>query len=186
MSVVQTINEQGNSSPSATASARRDPAHHLRHHQQLAAQPWPPHRTPSTLEPQQRKFDEEPPMFIDTNKRYVATMVTSTARCHRLDPCPHRSGQQLRLPGPLPYYDGVVPPHHPGFVLQAATRRGAARWAGVPLRRRIARARPLQAGVAAMANAGRTQRQPVLRHQRDDGSPAALYSHFGEVVSGST
>ena len=39
------------------------------------ATPTPPEADGSS--PQQRKFDEEPPMVIDTAKRYVATMVTS-------------------------------------------------------------------------------------------------------------
>ena len=38
-------------------------------------QPVPPAADGSS--PQQRSFDQEPPMVIDTAKRYTATMVTS-------------------------------------------------------------------------------------------------------------
>ena len=80
------------------------------------ATPTPPN--PDGSSPQQRKFDEEPPMIIDTAKRYVATMVTSHGTMViNLDPlAAPRDGQQLRVPGALPLLRRHrVPPHHPGL-----------------------------------------------------------------------
>ena len=153
------------------------------------ATPTPPAADGSS--PQQRKFDEEPPMLIDTDKRYVATMVTSHGTMViALDPlAAPQDGQQLRVPGPLPLLRRHrVPPHHPG--LRAPGRR--------PHRDR-ARAAPATAsptscpaagrykvGSLAMANAGpNTNGSQFFVISGPDGVRLPpLYSHFGEVVSG--
>ena len=128
--------------------------------------------------PQQRKFDEEPPMVIDTNKRYVATMVTSHGTMViALDPlAAPKTVNSFVFLARYHYYDGVV--FHriiPGFVLQGGdpTGTGSGR-AGLPLRRRAARAGPLQGGLAGHGQRrAEHQRQPVLRHQRPRRGPPA-------------
>ena len=77
--------------------------------------------------PQQRKFDEEPPMIIDTNKRYVATMATSHGTMViALDPlAAPKTVNSFVFLARYHYYDGIV--FHriiPGFVLQGGDPTG--------------------------------------------------------------
>ena len=143
----------------------------------LMATPTPPAADGSS--PQQRKFDEEPPMVIDTDQALRGDH-DHLARHHGHRPRPPRrpeGGQQLRVPGPLPLLRRHrVPPHHPG--LRAPGRRphrDGFGWSGLPLRRRAAGRRPLQGRVAGHGQRGaQHQRQPVLRDQRPRrGAPAA-------------
>src|ERR1700735_5501301 len=90
------------------------------------ATPTPPATDGSS--PQQRKFDEEPPMLIDTNKRYVATMVTPHGPIAiALDPlAAPRTVNSFVFLARYHYYDGVV--FHriiPGFVLQGGDPTGS-------------------------------------------------------------
>ena len=92
------------------------------------ATPTPPAADGSS--PQQRKFDEEPPMIIDTNKRYVATMATSHGTMViALDPlAAPKTVNSFVFLARYHYYDGIV--FHriiPGFVLQGGDPTGRAR-----------------------------------------------------------
>ena len=95
--------------------------------------------------PQQRKFDEEPPMVIDTDKRYVATMVTSHGTMvFALDPlAAPKTVNSFVFLARYHYYDGII--FHriiPGFVLQGGDPTGTGLgWPGLPVRRRAARRR---------------------------------------------
>src|SRR5580698_5750283 len=89
------------------------------------ATPTPPEADGSS--PQTRKFDEEPPMLIDTNKRYVATMVTSHGTMViALDAlAAPRAVNSFVFLARYHYYDGAV--FHriiPGFVLQGGDPTG--------------------------------------------------------------
>src|SRR6202451_488841 len=89
------------------------------------ATPTPPEADGSS--PQQRKFDEEPPMLIDTGKRYVATMVTSHGTMViALDPlAAPKTVNSFVFLARYHYYDGIV--FHriiPGFVLQGGDPTG--------------------------------------------------------------
>jgi hypothetical protein len=131
------------------------------------ATPTPPEADGSS--PQQRKFDEEPPMIIDTDKRYVATMVTSHGTMViALDAlAAPKTVNSFVFLARYHYYDGVV--FHriiPGFVLQGGDPTGTGR---------AAAGRPLQGRLAGHCQC-RSQHQwePVLRHQRSGrGRPAA-------------
>ena len=77
--------------------------------------------------PQQRKFDQEPPMVIDTDKRYTATMVTSHGTMViALDPlAAPKTVNSFVFLARYHYYDGVI--FHriiPGFVLQGGDPTG--------------------------------------------------------------
>jgi hypothetical protein len=83
---------------------------------------------PDGSSPQQRKFDEEPPMIIDTNKRYVATMVTShgTMVINLDQLAAPRTVNSFVFLARYHYYDGIV--FHriiPGFVLQGGDPTGS-------------------------------------------------------------
>ena len=89
------------------------------------ATPTPPNADGSS--PQQRKFKEEPPMIIDTNKRYVATMVTSHGTMViSLDPlAAPKAVNSFVFLSRYHYFDGIV--FHriiPGFVLQGGDPTG--------------------------------------------------------------
>src|ERR1700732_4266926 len=77
--------------------------------------------------PQQRQFDEEPPMVIDTDKRYTATMVTSKGTMViSLDPlAAPKTVNSFVFLARYHYFDGIV--FHriiPGFVLQGGDPTG--------------------------------------------------------------
>ena len=101
--------------------------------------------TPDGSSPQQRKFDEEPPMFIDTAKRYVATMVTSHGTMViNLDPlAAPKTVNSFVFLARYHYFDGIV--FHriiPGFVLQGGDPTGSGSGGpGLPVRGRTARRR---------------------------------------------
>src|SRR6202167_5171695 len=90
------------------------------------AAPTPPEADGSST--QQSKFDEEPSMLIDTDKRYVATMVTSHGTMViALDAlAAPRTVNSFVFLARYHYYDGVV--FHriiPGFVLQGGDPTGS-------------------------------------------------------------
>jgi cyclophilin family peptidyl-prolyl cis-trans isomerase len=152
------------------------------------ATPTPPNADGSS--PQQRKFDEEPPMIIDTDKRYVATMVTSHGTMViNLDPlAAPRTVNSFVFLARYHYYDGIV--FHriiPGFVLQGGDPTG--KGTGGPGYRfddELPSAGRYKVGSLAMANAGpNTNGSQFFVISGPDGAGLPpLYSLFGEVVSG--
>jgi len=152
------------------------------------ATPTPPEADGSS--PQQRKFDEEPPMLIDTDKRYVATMVTSHGTMViALDPlAAPRTVNSFVFLARYHYYDGIV--FHriiPGFVLQGGDPTGSG--SGGPGYRfpdELPAEGRYQVGSLAMANAGpNTNGSQFFVISGPDGVRLPpLYSYFGEVVSG--
>ncbi len=140
--------------------------------------------------PQQRKFDEEPPMLIDTNKRYVATMVTSHGTMViALDPlAAPRTVNSFVFLARYHYYEGVV--FHriiPGFVLQGGdpTGRGTG-GPGYQFADELPAAGRYELGSLAMANAGpNTNGSQFFVISGPDGMRLPpSYSLFGKVVSG--
>ncbi len=152
------------------------------------ATPTPPN--PDGSSPQQRKFDEEPPMLIDPDKRYVATMVTSHGTMViNLDPlAAPRAVNSFVFLARYHYYDGIV--FHrviPGFVLQGGDPTGTG--SGGPGYRfddELPQAGRYQLGSLAMANAGPNTNgsQFFVISGADGVGLPPLYSLFGEVVSG--
>jgi peptidylprolyl isomerase len=140
--------------------------------------------------PQQRKFDEEPPMLVDTNKRYVATMVTSHGTMViALDPlAAPKAVNSFVFLSRYHYYDGIV--FHriiPGFVLQGGDPTGSG--SGGPGYRfddELPGAGRYKVGSLAMANAGpNTNGSQFFVISGPDGVRLPpSYSLFGEVVSG--
>ncbi len=152
------------------------------------ATPSPPAADGSSS--QQRKFDEEPPMIIDTNKRYVATMATSHGTMViALDPlsAPKAVNSFVFL-ARYHYYDGVV--FHriiPGFVLQGGDPTGTGSGGpGYRFADELPAPGRYQVGSLAMANAGpNTNGSQFFVISGPDGVRLPpLYSHFGEVVRG--
>jgi len=152
------------------------------------ATPTPPN--PDGSSPQQRKFDEEPPMIIDPDKRYVATMVTTKGTMViNLDPlaAPHTVNSFVFL-ARYHYYDGIV--FHriiPGFVLQGGDPTGTGTGGpGYQFADELPKAGSYKLGSLAMANAGPNTNgsQFFVISGPDGASLPPLYSLFGEVVSG--
>ena len=140
--------------------------------------------------PQQRKFDDEPPMLIDTNKRYVATMVTSHGTMViALDPlAAPRAVNSFVFLARYHYFDGIV--FHriiPGFVLQGGDPTGSGSGGpGCRFADELPTAGRYQVGSLAMANAGPDTNgsQFFIITGRDGASLPPNYSLFGAVVSG--
>src|SRR6202020_2262155 len=152
------------------------------------AKPTPPEADGSS--PQQRKFDEEPPMLIDTDKRYVATMVTSHGTMViALDAlAAPKAVNSFVFLSRYHYYDGIV--FHriiPGFVLQGGDPTGSG--SGGPGYRFADELPPegrYSVGSLALANAGpHTNGSQFFVISGPDGVRLPpLYSYFGEVVTG--
>ena len=140
--------------------------------------------------PQQRKFDEEPPMLIDTNKRYVATMTTSHGTMViALDSlAAPKAVNSFVFLARYHYYDGVV--FHriiPGFVLQGGDPTGSGSGGpGYRFADELPEPGRYKLGSLAMANSGpNTNGSQFFVISGPDGVRLPpLYSHFGEVVSG--
>jgi cyclophilin family peptidyl-prolyl cis-trans isomerase len=152
------------------------------------ATPTPPN--PDGSSAQQRKFDEEPPMIIDANKRYVATMTTSHGTMvFNLDPlAAPKTVNSFVFLARYHYFDGIV--FHriiPGFVLQGGDPTGSG--SGGPGYRfddELPQAGRYQVGSLAMANAGpHTNGSQFFVISGPDGvALPPLYSHFGDAVTG--
>jgi cyclophilin family peptidyl-prolyl cis-trans isomerase len=152
------------------------------------AKPTPPNVDGSS--PQQRKFDEEPDMHIDPNKRYVATMVTSEGTMViALDPlAAPRTVNSFVFLARYHYYDGIV--FHriiPGFVLQGGDPTGSG--SGGPGYRfpdELPESGKYKVGSLAMANAGPDTNgsQFFVISGADGMRLPPSYSLFGKVVSG--
>src|ERR1700684_3305854 len=152
------------------------------------ATPTPPEADGSS--PQQRKFDEEPPMLIDTNKRYVATMVTSHGTLViALDAlAAPKTVNSFVFLARYHYYDGVV--FHriiPGFVLQGGDPTGSGSGGpGYKFADELPKAGRYELGSLAMANAGpNTNGSQFFIISGPSGVRLPpQYSLFGKVVSG--
>src|SRR5580700_8398492 len=140
--------------------------------------------------PQQRKFDEAPPMFIDPAKRYTATMVTSHGTMvFELDAvtAPKTVNSFVFL-SRYHFYDGVI--FHriiPGFVLQGGDPTGNGTGGpGYKYADELPAAGKYQIGSLAMANAGpNTNGSQFFVISGPDGvGLPPLYALFGAVVSG--
>jgi cyclophilin family peptidyl-prolyl cis-trans isomerase len=152
------------------------------------ATPVPPAADGSS--PQQRSFDEEPPMIIDTAKRYVATMATSHgSMVIALDAgAAPRTVNSFVFLARYHYFDGIV--FHriiPGFVLQGGDPTGTGTGGpGYRFADELPAAGRYQVGSLAMANAGPdTNGSQFFVISGNDGVRLPpSYSLFGEVVSG--
>jgi cyclophilin family peptidyl-prolyl cis-trans isomerase len=145
---------------------------------------------PDGSSPQQRKFDQEPPMVIDPAKRYVATMVTSHGTMViALDPlAAPRTVNNFVFLARYHYYDGVI--FHriiPGFVLQGGDPTGTGTGGpGYKFADELPAPGKYQMGSLAMANAGPDTNGSqffVISGPDGMGLPPQ-YSLFGAVVSG--
>jgi cyclophilin family peptidyl-prolyl cis-trans isomerase len=152
------------------------------------ATPNPPAADGSS--PQQRKFDQEPPMIIDADKRYVATMTTSHGTMViALDPlAAPKAVNSFVFLSRYHYFDGIV--FHriiPGFVLQGGDPTGSGSGGpGYRFADELPQAGRYKVGSLAMANAGpNTNGSQFFVISGPDGARLPpLYSLFGEVVSG--
>jgi cyclophilin family peptidyl-prolyl cis-trans isomerase len=150
--------------------------------------PEPPN--PDGSSPKQRKFDQEPPMVIDTDKRYTATMVTSHGTMViELDPlAAPKTVNSFVFLARYHYYDGVI--FHriiPGFVLQGGDPTGTGTGGpGYKFADELPAAGRYQVGSLAMANAGpNTNGSQFFVISGPDGvGLPPQYSLFGAVVSG--
>ncbi len=122
-------------------------------------------------------FDAEPPMVIDADKRYTATMVTSKGTIViALDPiAAPRTVNNFVFLARYHYFDGIV--FHriiPGFVIQGGDPEGTGRGGpGYQFADELPKPGRYQVGSLAMANAGpEHQRQPVLHHHGRPTGPA--------------
>jgi peptidylprolyl isomerase len=152
------------------------------------AVPEPPN--PDGSSPKQRKFDQEPPMVIDTDKRYTATMVTSHGTMViELDPlAAPKTVNSFVFLARYHYYDGVV--FHriiPGFVLQGGDPTGTGTGGpGYKFADELPAPGRYQVGSLAMANAGpNTNGSQFFIISGSDGVRLPpQYALFGAVVSG--
>jgi len=139
---------------------------------------------------QRRSFDGEPPMSINTAKRYTATMVTSKGSMTiALDPqVAPRTVNSFVFLARYHYFDGIV--FHrviPGFVLQGGDPTGSGSGGpGYRFEDELPRPGRYQLGSLAMANAGpNTNGSQFFVISGPDGMRLPpLYSLFGEIVSG--
>ena len=152
------------------------------------ATPTPPNADGSSA--QQRKFDAEPPMVIDADKRYVATMVTSHGTLViALDPlAAPRTVNSFVFLARYHYYDGIV--FHriiPGFVLQGGDPTGSGSGGpGYRFADELPPAGRYKVGSLAMANAGPDTNGSqffVISGPQGVRLPPN-YSLFGKAVSG--
>jgi cyclophilin family peptidyl-prolyl cis-trans isomerase len=137
-----------------------------------------------------QKFDGAPPMIIDTDKTYTATMVTSKGTLEIvLDAlgAPNTVNSFVFL-ARWHYYDGIV--FHriiPGFVLQGGDPTGTgAGGPGYKFKDELPKPGRYELGSLAMANAGpHTNGSQFFVISGPDGIRLPpLYALFGKVVKG--
>jgi len=137
-----------------------------------------------------QKFDAAPEMFIDPEKTYTATMVTSKGTLEiLLDPhaAPTTVNSFVFL-ARWHYFDGIV--FHriiPGFVLQGGDPTGSgAGGPGYRFNDELPKAGRYEVGSLAMANAGpNTNGSQFFVISGPDGVRLPpLYALFGKVVKG--
>ena len=149
--------------------------------------PWPEADGSS---PQKRKFDGEPSMGIDPNKRYTAEMVTSKGTMHiALDPvAAPKTVNSFVFLARYHYFDGIV--FHriiPGFVLQGGDPTGTGTGGpGYKFADELPKPGRYELGSLAMANAGpNTNGSQFFVISGPDGVRLPPnYSLFGKVVGG--
>ncbi len=137
-----------------------------------------------------RSFKGEPPMSIDTAKRYIATMVTSKGTLTiALDAqAAPRTVNSFVFLARYHYFDGIV--FHrviPGFVLQGGDPTGTGTGGpGYKFADELPAAGRYELGSLAMANAGPdTNGSQFFIISGPDGMQLPpSYSLFGKVVSG--
>jgi cyclophilin family peptidyl-prolyl cis-trans isomerase len=137
-----------------------------------------------------QSFDSEPPMIIDPEKRYTATMETSKGTIViALDPlAAPRTVNNFVFLARYHYYDGIV--FHriiPGFVIQGGDPEGSGRGGpGYRFVDELPKPGRYQVGSLAMANAGPDTNgsQFFIITGADGAGLPPLYSLFGAVVSG--
>jgi cyclophilin family peptidyl-prolyl cis-trans isomerase len=146
--------------------------------------------TPDGSSEKRQRFDGEPPMIIDVNKRYTATMVTSKGTIViALDPiAAPKTVNNFVFLSRYHYYDGVV--FHriiPEFVIQGGDPEGTGRGGpGYQFADELPRPGRYQVGSLAMANAGPNTNGSqffIITGAHGAGLPPQ-YSLFGVVVSG--
>ena len=137
-----------------------------------------------------QKFDAAPPMIIDTDKTYTATMVTTKGTLEIvLDAlgAPNTVNSFVFL-ARWHYYDGIV--FHriiPGFVLQGGDPTGTgAGGPGYKFKDELPKPGRYELGSLAMANAGpHTNGSQFFVISGPDGIRLPpLYALFGKVVKG--
>ncbi len=140
--------------------------------------------------PQRRTFPSEPPMVIDTGRRYVAEMVTSKGTLRiALDPASApRTVNNFVFLARWHYFDGIV--FHrviPGFVVQGGDPTGQG--SGGPGYRfvdELPKPGRYELGSLAMANAGPDTNGSqffIISGPHGEALPPK-YSLFGKVVAG--
>ena len=140
--------------------------------------------------PQRRSFEAEPPMVIDADKRYTATMVTSKGTMTiALDPqAAPRTVNSFVFLARYHYFDGIV--FHrviPGFVLQGGDPTGTGTGGpGYRFNDELPKPGRYELGSLAMANSGPdTNGSQFFVISGPDGMRLPpQYSLFGKVVSG--
>jgi len=139
---------------------------------------------------QKRRFKKEPPMIIDPEKRYTATMETSKGTMTiSLDPvaAPHTVNNFVFL-ARFHYFDGIF--FHrviPGFVLQGGDPDGTGRGGpGYQFADELPKAGRYEIGSLAMANAGPDTNgsQFFIISGPQGVQLPPQYSLFGKVVKG--
>jgi cyclophilin family peptidyl-prolyl cis-trans isomerase len=140
--------------------------------------------------PPRRKFDGEPPMCIDVNKRYTATMETSMGTLTiALDPAAApRTVNSFVFLARYHYFDGIV--FHrviPGFVLQGGDPTGTGTGGpGYKFADELPAPGRYELGSLAMANAGPNTNGSqffIVTGSEGESLPPS-YSLFGTVISG--
>jgi peptidylprolyl isomerase/peptidyl-prolyl cis-trans isomerase B (cyclophilin B) len=136
------------------------------------------------------QFDAEPPMCIDVNNRYTATIDTSEGTMVvALDALKApRTVNSFVFLARYHYYDGLT--FHriiPGFVLQGGCPIGTGTGGpGYRFDDELPQAGSYRIGSLAMANAGPNTNgsQFFVISGGDGASLPPLYAHFGEVIKG--
>jgi peptidylprolyl isomerase len=149
-----------------------------------------PAPAPDGSSPKLQRFDAPPPMVIDPERRYTATMETSKGTIViALDPvaAPNTVNNFVFL-ARYHYFDGIV--FHrviPGFVIQGGDPEGTGRGGpGYRFDDELPRPGRYEIGSLAMANAGpNTNGSQFFIISGPDGMRLPpQYSLFGSVVSG--
>jgi len=140
--------------------------------------------------PKKQRFSAPPPMVIDPEKRYTATMETTKGTLRiALDPvAAPKTVNNFVFLARWHYYDGVH--FHrviPGFVLQGGDPEGTGRGGpGYQFADELPKPGRYEIGSLAMANAGPNTNgsQFFVICGPDGAGLPPLYSLFGKVVSG--
>ena len=146
---------------------------------------------PDGSSPQQRRFDQPPPMCIDPTKSYTATMQTSQGGPITIAFDPKKAPKTVNnfvVLARYHYFDGIV--FHriiPGFVVQGGDPEGTGRGGpGYKFADELPQAGQYKIGSLAMANAGPNTNGSqffIITGQQGVQLPPS-YSLFGQVIDG--